>query len=152
METKDKDTVSLLNDLIRINNDRIEGYERAVDDTDDPQLKTLFKNMAEESRKFKNELLPEVIKLEGTPEEGTTASGKVFRVWMDFKAAMAAKNRKSIISSCEYGEDAALDVYKDVLSSDKLPQQYRGMITQQEMSLRQSHDRIKTLRDHVKTI
>jgi uncharacterized protein (TIGR02284 family) len=152
METNDSQTISLLNDLIRINNDRIEGYERAVNDTDDTQLKSLFHTMAQESRKFKNELLTEVIKLGGTPEENTTVSGKIFRAWMDFKAAMAGKNRKSIIASCETGEDAALDVYNDVMESGKLPQQFSTLVKQQLSALHKSHDRIKLMRDTVKSL
>jgi uncharacterized protein (TIGR02284 family) len=152
METNESQTISLLNDLIRINNDRIEGYERAVNDTDDTQLKSLFHTMAQESRKFKNELLTEVIKMGGTPEEGTTVSGKVFRAWMDFKAALAGKNRKSIIASCETGEDAALDTYQDVLESGKLPPNFTSMVKQQNSMLYKSHDRIKLMRDTVKSL
>jgi uncharacterized protein (TIGR02284 family) len=152
METKDSQTIQLLNDLIRINNDRIEGYERAVNDTDDPKLKSLFHAMAQESRKFKNELLTEVIKLGGTPEEGTTVSGKVFRTWMDFKSAIAGKDRKAIIASCEFGEDAALHTYNEVLETGKLPAQFFNMVKEQHTGLKQSHDRIKLMRDTVKSL
>ncbi|MCE3226395.1 MAG: hypothetical protein K0S32_946 [Bacteroidetes bacterium] len=152
METNESQTIKLLNDLIRINNDRIEGYERAVGDTDDPKLKSLFHTMAQESRKFKNELLTEVVKLGGTPEEGTTASGKIFRAWMDFKAAIAGKDRKSIISSCEFGEDAALETYHEVMNSGKLPAQYFHIVKEQDRNLHHSHDRIKLIRDTVKSL
>jgi uncharacterized protein (TIGR02284 family) len=152
METNDSQTISLLNDLIRINNDRIEGYERAVNDTEDPQLKSLFYSMAQESRKFKNELLGEVIKLGGSPEEGTTVSGKIFRTWMDFKSAIAGKDRKAIMSSCEFGEDAALHEYNKVLDSGKLPAHYFTLVKEQHRALHQSHDRIKLMRDTVKSL
>jgi len=152
METNDSQTISLLNDLIRTNNDRIEGYERAVTDTEDPQLKSLFHTMAQESRKFKNELLGEVLKLGGTPEEGTTGSGKIFRAWMDFKSAIAGKNRKSIISSCEFGEEAAMDMYHDVINSNKLPAHHLNIVKEQDKYLQQSHDRIKLIRDTVKSL
>jgi uncharacterized protein (TIGR02284 family) len=152
METKDNETVGLLNDLIRINNDRIEGYERATEDTDDPQLKTMFQSMAQESRKFKNELLTEVIKLEGKPEEGTTTSGKVFRTWMDFKSAVAGKDRKAILSSCEFGEDSAKETYQKVMESDKLVEPYRSIVTSQYATLKQSHDKVKAMRENSKTL
>lgn len=152
METTDSQTISLMNDLIRINNDRIEGYERAVNDTDDAKLKSLFYSMAQESRKFKNELLTEVIKLGGTPEEGTTVSGKVFRAWMDFKSAIAGKDRKAIISSCEFGEDAALHIYHEVIETGKLPAQYFAIVKEQHKALRQSHDKIKLMRETVKSL
>ena len=75
MEAVNEKTISLLNGLIEINNDRIEGYERAAKETDESDLKSLFMSMADESRGHRSELISEVIGLGGTPAEGTTASG-----------------------------------------------------------------------------
>jgi uncharacterized protein (TIGR02284 family) len=147
METTEKETVSLLNDLVIINNDRIEGYKRAADETEDVDLKSLFSGMADESRKFKAELSSEISKLGGTVEEGTKASGKFYRAWMDIKSALTGKDRKAIIASCEFGEDAALEEYEDVLKSDELSAECRSIISQQKASLQASHDKIKAMRD-----
>jgi uncharacterized protein (TIGR02284 family) len=153
METKDsQQTISLLNDLIRTNNDRTEGYEKAVKETEDTQLKSLFYSMEQESRKNKNELLTEVIKLGGTPEEGTSLSGKIFRVWMDFKSALSGKNRKAIVASCEHVEEVTLENYKEVIHSGKLPAQYLTMISEQNNTLLQSFERIKLMKDTVKSL
>lgn len=152
METNDSQTISQLNDLIRINNDRIEGYERAETDTDDNQLKSLFHTMAKESREFKNTLMGEVLKLSGTPEEGTTVTGKIFRAWMDFKAAIAGKDRKSIISSCEFGEEAAIETYHEVINSNKLPPNLLTLVKEQYNRLQQSHERIKLIKTTVKSL
>jgi uncharacterized protein (TIGR02284 family) len=152
METQSKNTVSLINDLIIINNDRIEGYERAAKETDDSQLKSIFSHMADESRQFKNELVREVVNIGGSPAEGTTTSGKVFRAWMDIKAALTGKDRTAIIASCEFGEDAALETYDGVLKSDDLSPALRSVVTRQKSSLQQSHDKIKLMRDASKNI
>jgi len=152
METINKKTVSLINDLIIINHDRIEGYERAAKETEDEQLKSLFTSIANESRKYKNELVREVVNQGGSPAEGTTTSGKVFRAWMDIKAALTGKDRKTIIASCEAGEDAALEAYEDVLKSDELLMESRGIIIRQKNSIQQSHDKIKELRDSAQTV
>lgn len=147
MSTTTKDTISLLNDLVQINNDRIEGYEKASQETNDSQLKSIFSNLAQESKKFKEELSREIIAAGGKPVEGTTTSGKFYRIWMDIKAAFAGKDRKAIIASCEFGEDAALGEYHSVLKSDDLSPNYRDLITRQEIVLKQAHDKIKFLRD-----
>jgi uncharacterized protein (TIGR02284 family) len=152
METINKKTVSLINDLIIINHDRIEGYERAAKETEDEQLKSLFTSIANESRKYKNELVREVVNQGGSPAEGTTTSGKVFRAWMDIKAALTGKDRKAIIASCESGEDAALEEYEDVLKSEELLMESRGIIIRQKNSIQQSHDKIKELRDSAQTV
>jgi uncharacterized protein (TIGR02284 family) len=152
METVNKKTVSLLNELIVINHDRIEGYEKATKETDDTQLKSLFTHLADESRQFKNELVREVVNQGGSPTEGTSTSGKIYRAWMDIKAALSGKDRKAIIASCEFGEDAALEAYEDVLKSDELSMEARGIIIRQKNSLQQSHNKVKLLRDTSKTI
>jgi uncharacterized protein (TIGR02284 family) len=152
METVNKKTVSLLNELIVINHDRIEGYEKATKETDDAQLKSLFTHMADESRQFKNELVREVVNQGGSPTEGTSTSGKIYRAWMDIKAALTARDRKAIIASCEFGEDAALEAYEDVLKSDELSMEVRGIVLRQKNSLEQSHNKVKLLRDTAKTI
>lgn len=152
METVNKKTVSLLNDLIIINHDRIEGYEKATKETEDTQLKSLFTHMADESRQFKNELVREVVNQGGSPSEGTSTAGKIYRAWMDIKAALTGKDRKAIIAACEFGEDAALEAYEHVLKSEDLLMESRGMIIRQKNGLEQSHNKIKLLRDTSKTI
>ena len=61
-----KDTekiIDVLNDLIKINNDRIEGYEKAADniDPEESTLKTLFYQLSEESRENKSKLVDECL-------------------------------------------------------------------------------------------
>src|SRR4051812_13043372 len=105
METTTKEKtekiITQLNDLVEINNDRIQGYERAIAETDDEDLTYLFTNMAAHSRSYKSDLSREILSLGGQPTEGTKNSGKLFRAWMDIKAALTGKNRKEILASCE---------------------------------------------------
>jgi uncharacterized protein (TIGR02284 family) len=67
---------------------------------------------------------------------------------MDVKATFSGKDRKAILASCEFGEDAAQKAYDSALSSDaELPTEVRQLIMDQKTSLKKSHDRIKALRD-----
>lgn len=52
----------VLNDLIEINNDRITGYERAIEELEerDADLVSLFRDMIQESRNHKVALVSEV--------------------------------------------------------------------------------------------
>jgi uncharacterized protein (TIGR02284 family) len=148
METIDNKTTEVLNDLLRINNDRIEGYERATDETPDLDLKTLFSNMSDESRKYANQLTEMIRNYGGDPAiRSTTASGKIYRVWMDVKSTFAGKDRQAVLNSCEFGEDAAQAAYRDALASDELSEESRELIREQQASLRKSHDLIKKYRD-----
>lgn len=149
MEKEKEKTIDVLNSLITINNDRIEGYETASKETEESDLKALFAQFISTSQKCKGELSREVMTLGGDVAEGTKVSGKFFRVWMDVKAALTGKDRKAILNSCEYGEDEAKDTYDKVLENDSehLNPNHISMITAQKMSLKGDHDHIKAMRD-----
>lgn len=146
---KNAKTIEVLNSLITINNDRIEGYETASKETDEFELKTLFGQFISTSQKCKQELVREVRSLGGEEAEGTTASGKFFRMWMDVKTALTGKDRRAILNSCEHGEDQALDTYAEALENDLkyLSAEQQTMIIAQNSLLKADHDRIKALRD-----
>ncbi|MBC7829284.1 MAG: PA2169 family four-helix-bundle protein [Chitinophagaceae bacterium] len=149
MATNDN-LVGVLNDLIRINNDRIEGYEKASKEAKDidVDLKAIFSRMADESRQYAAELTQEVVKLGGDPATGTTSSGKIYRAWMDVKATFTGHDRQSVLASCEFGEDAAQKAYNSALESDaEISADIRQLITNQKSSLKTSHDVIKKYRD-----
>jgi uncharacterized protein (TIGR02284 family) len=147
--TTSKETIEVLNDLVTINNDRIVGYERALEETkpEDTDLKALFTSMIDESRKIRIDLAGEVQALGGEFEAGTTASGKLYRAWMDVKAVFTGHDRHAVLSNCERGEDAAQSAYKDALADNNVPNYIRTMLEAQKSILRASHDRIKALRD-----
>ena len=148
METREI-TTEVLNDLVRINNDRVAGYERAIKELkdEDADLKELFRNMMRESQTYKMELATEISAAGADTETGTTNSGKIYRAWMDVKAAFTGHDRKSVLSNCEFGEDAAQKAYNTALSEANLPAYLHTLIAEQKQKLKQSHDRIKALRD-----
>lgn len=149
MKTNEK-TSEVLNDLIQINNDRVQGYEKAAKETapGDADLRSLFETMATESRGYVSELTRHVSISGNEPADGTTTKGKIYRTWMDVKAAFSGKDRKAILAACEYGEDAAQKAYDEALATDaELPTEIRQVITDQKARLKKSHDQIRTMRD-----
>lgn len=143
-------TAEILNDLIEINNDRVRGYEKASQETNskDADLRTLFTDLASKSRRYVNELSTYVNRTGNEPAEGTTVRGKIYRAWMDVKATFTGHDRKSILASCEFGEDAAQRAYDAALSSDAdLPADVRQVIVEEKASLDRDHDMIRSLRD-----
>jgi uncharacterized protein (TIGR02284 family) len=146
----DNELVGVLNDLIRINRDRTAGYHKAIEELkpSDIDLKTMFTNMANASIQNANELSSEVTNLGGQPASDTTQSGKLYRVWMDIRAGISARDRKSILSLCEFGEDSALKAYKLALESDaEIPADIRQLILEQKSELQTAHDLVKRYRD-----
>src|SRR5688572_17185954 len=145
-----ENAVEILNDLVKVNNDRIAGYERAISEAKDldVDLKATFEGMIRESEQYKQELETKVRECGGQVEEGTTTSGKIYRAWMDVKATFTGADRKTILSSCEFGEDAALRAYESALTAaNEMSPEVREVIHEQHRSLRTSHDLIKKYRD-----
>lgn len=150
MDTNEK-VIDALNDLIRINKDRIDGYQKAaqeIKDAADTEIKNVFFNMVNESRVYEGELRDAVISLGGKPAKDTTASGKIYRVWMDVKATFSGDDTTAALKSCEFGEDAALRAYKDALKErTSWPPGIAALVEDQRESLQASHDLIKRYRD-----
>jgi len=145
-----KDLIEVLNDLIRINHDRTDGYHKAVEELKptDIDLKTMFTNMANTSVEYANALAAEVRNLGGAPAADSTQSGKLYRVWMDIRSGISARDRKSVLALCEFGEDAALKAYNLALESDaEIPADVRQVIMEQKTALQSSHDVVKRYRD-----
>jgi uncharacterized protein (TIGR02284 family) len=142
--------IDVLNDLVKINLDRAEGYTKATDELkpSDIDLKTRFINMAAGSAQYANELKGEVAKLGGKPVNDTTQSGKVYRLWMDIRAKASAHDRRSILALCEFGEDAAQRAYEAALKADvEIPAPIKQIILNQQSSLKADHDVVKRYRD-----
>jgi uncharacterized protein (TIGR02284 family) len=142
-------TIEVLNSLITINNERIDGYETASKETLEEDLKALFSKLSSTSHKCKEKLKTEVHKLGGTPSDGSMIAGKFFRVWMDVKAALTGKDRKGILNSCEYGEDVAKKTYEKALKNDvaDLSKEVYNLIKSQYALLVADHDTVKSMRD-----
>ncbi len=144
-------TIDVLNSLIEINNDRIEGYETASKEAEEADLKTLFAQFSQTSQKCKLELVKEVVKLGGKPAEGTKTTGKLYRAWMDVKSALTGKDRKTILNSCEFGEDVAVDTYNKALkeNSADLSAEQNSLIGAQHAAIKADHNKVKSLRDAI---
>jgi uncharacterized protein (TIGR02284 family) len=152
MEHNKRKVINLLNGLVRVNNDRILGYEKAADaihDIYEVDIKTLFFKMAEESRYYRNKLSEAMHQLHGDILNDTSAAGDIFRIWMGMKAAITGNNVLGILECCEFGENQALKAYRHALQPGDIiwPQGLREMLENQYNLLRLSRDKMKRTRE-----
>ncbi|NOW97326.1 PA2169 family four-helix-bundle protein [Mucilaginibacter sp. SG564] len=145
-------TAGILNDLVQINNDRIEGYQRALKDLKDNEggLKDLFTTLIGDSHRFKIELGTEIQVLGQDIDTSTSTSGKIHRTWLDVKAAFTAHDTHDILEECEFGEDAIVKAYREALEEESLPAHLLQIVSAQLDKLLDAHDEIKALRDQVR--
>jgi uncharacterized protein (TIGR02284 family) len=94
-----ENNIEVMNDLIKVNNDRLKGYEKAAVETDnkDVDIRILFNDMAAESRNYAAQLEKHLVSIGHSPAEGSTIYGDIYRVWMDMKASFTGKDRKTIL-------------------------------------------------------
>jgi uncharacterized protein (TIGR02284 family) len=100
----------------------------------------------DQSRNLKIELGDEVQNMGVAMDDTTTASGKIYRAWMEIKDTFSGHNRLSLLQSCEHGEDAAQKAYSEALRED-IPAYLRELIAEQQKSLKATLDEIRSLRE-----
>jgi uncharacterized protein (TIGR02284 family) len=152
MEISEK-AVDVINDLIKINNDRVAGFEKAGTDLeeDNKYLVAIFNKLAGESQQYVVELTA-IAAQYGEAADGTSTSGDLHRAWIDIKATFTGSYLLAILSECERGEDAAKSAYRDALGPEnELSPELVDILQRQQRGITEGHDLIKSLRDQVET-
>jgi conserved hypothetical protein len=145
-----KETTSLLNDLIQTLRDGREGFKQAAEAVKDPQLKSLFTEYSQQRLRFATALQSQVQTLGQEPETSSSAAGALHRGWINLKSAVTGGDDHAILAECERGEDSAVEEYKKALDDDLSPSLYE-LVSRQYTDIKAAHDRIRNLRDTRKT-
>lgn len=128
-----------INELIQYNNDRVDGYEKVSAETDaiDADLRALFSKMANDSHTYRKDLASIVVRMGGKVETEGSVSASIHRAWIDFKSAVTGNDRSSILSSCEFGENAIVEAYDAVLAdTESFTTEELALISDQRNGLR----------------
>lgn len=143
-----KEIVDDLNDLVKINNDRIQGYEKAIEDTKDADLDDLFRHYIVQSQGFRSQLADHIVRIDGLAVSDATStdiSSKIHQAWIDIKSAVTGKDRNTVLSSVEFGENAAIDAYQSAIEKDHIPAYIKEDLQKQVTEIKASYDKIKSL-------
>jgi uncharacterized protein (TIGR02284 family) len=140
MKTEIRNVTQVLNGLLKINTDRIEGYQNAAGGTCESDLKTIFTSMADESKKNASALIREINK------SGGETVVMVCPVCLEGTSKFSGKHPKAIRDSCEFGIDAQT-AYLDAISFNELTTVARNMVRNQQVAMKVSFDFIKNFRE-----
>ncbi len=143
-----KEIVDDLNDLVKINNDRIQGYEKAIEDNEDAQLDDLFRHYVIQSQQFRSQLAEHIVRIDGlavSDATSTDVSSKLHRAWIDIKSAITGKDRETVLSSVEFGESAAVEAYRDAIDKDHIPAYIKEDLIKQSSELQVALEKVKGL-------
>lgn len=142
-------TVSVLNDLLNITNDRIEGFSKVEDkvwDTYSP-LKGDYDNMVSQSQNMKSELVNLIREKGGEPNNTTSTAGALHRTWIDVKNSFSGDKSESTLENVVFGENAAIDAYQDALDSGDLCPESSRVVSDQLHHLKSSYNKFSHLNE-----
>lgn len=134
-----------LHELLLFVNDRIEGYKKAVEESEDPQLQGYYKQLVSQSQRFATTLNENLRQQGGEREEGTTVKGKVYRRFMEAASAVTGHSEKTILATNIHGEMWALKAYKEALSDRTLTGLLRQEVERQHTLSQKTYDELKRL-------
>lgn len=138
------EAIEALNDLIQINNDRVEGYQRAIDEMKEANntiTSSLFERYMKDSQTNIVQLSEYITQMGGTPTDSTTFGGKLHRMWMDIKSTFAVHEKESTLLSCIFGDEAAIKAYQSALAdpSNNLPTEVSGTLKRHLLTIEATH-------------
>ncbi|MEO8909578.1 MAG: PA2169 family four-helix-bundle protein [Gemmatimonadaceae bacterium] len=144
MARDNKETVSVLNDLIQTCKDGVNGFRTAASAVKNTEAKALFTSRAQVIERSAAELQAEVRRLGGDPETTGSVAAKIHRGWIDVKATVTGKDEATIITECERGEEVAVKNYEDARKKD-LPPDVRALVERQYQGAVHNLERVRAL-------
>ena len=134
-----------LNELLYFVNDRIEGYKRAVRETQDSQLRDYYQHLVRQSQRFAGILNDHLRHDGGRPQTSTTLKGKLYRRFMAAASAFTGHDEKAILASNIHGEQWALKAYEEALDDDTLHGPLRHEVERQYAQSQKTYRELKKL-------
>src|SRR5919198_4538364 len=140
----DRSERAVLNHLIETCKDAERGFRHVAGHVTDPEMKTLFLDIASQRARFVADLLPHAQRLGGADAHDGTAVGALHRTWIDLRSAIFRGDPVAVVHEAERGEHFSRGVYEDALES-LLPPTARELVEAQYAELRQTANRLREL-------
>jgi len=153
MMTATQSIQQTLTNLLEICHDGEKAFTAAANalGADEPLLRSELMQYSYQRREFAADLQLELERAgELEPPDHGTISGTLHRGWLNLKQAVLSASRHSVLAECERGEDVAMEAYRKALASG-LPGSINDLVTVQFQAISRVHDRIRMLRDSVKS-
>jgi uncharacterized protein (TIGR02284 family) len=139
-----------LHELLLFVNDRIAGYERAVEHSQDAELRGYYKQLVSQSQQFAGQLNSYLTQAGSERETSTTAKGKLYRAFMDAGAAVTGHDEAAILAANIHGEQWALKAYVEALADPTLTGAARLEVSRQHGLSQETLKRLEKLAEKAK--
>ena len=140
----DRSERAVLNHLIETCKDAERGFRHVAAHATNPEVKSLFLDIASQRGGFAADLLPHAQRLGGARDAEGTAGAALHRTWIDLRSALTRDDQVAVVEEAERGEHFSLGVYKDALEG-MLPPTVRELVESQYEELRRTGGRLRGL-------
>ena len=142
-------SISVLNQLLSIQQERFENYEANIIETKDYDLLKSVSEFKNQCQIDKLELIEEIIQLGGLPIDETTSTKKLFYMWLDLKTLFTKTNKEDLIQTWEYNEYLSIKHFRSIIESNIQYFNFKQvqMLKNQLDTIEKNHDNLKSLGD-----
>lgn len=140
--------ISVLNDLLQITNDRINGFGKVEGKVWESysDLKGEYEKMISQTQIMKNEIINLITERGGDPNDTSSVAGNLHRAWIDVKNTLSlASNEHETLENVIFGEKHALEAYENALKSGELDEESTEVIGEQLKTLKDSYQQFSNI-------
>jgi len=148
---KNEQEVSVLNDLLHITNDRIEGFSKVEGKIWEnyPDVKPEYAKMISLSKVMKNELINLITEDGGEAQDSPSVAGAIHRTWIDVKNSFTIGGaEESTLGNVVFGEKAAIEAYQNAIDSGKLSEKSLPIVSEHLKNIKDSYNQFKGISEY----
>lgn len=143
IDTIRKEKIETLNDLIQITRDSAEFYGDAAQKVPNPELKSLFTQMAESKNGLVGAMSRDVQAEGETPAKSGTVRGAMSELYTDVRANLGDKEY-GYVAGLEASEDRLMKAFHEVVKDNSVPAPVKQTVSSYLPTIQKHHD---TMRD-----
>lgn len=142
IETIHNEKIDTLNDLIEITRDSAKFYSDAAGEVSNPQLKSLFSDMAQSKNGLVGAMSKQVRSEGAKPAESGTVRGALHKLYTDVRTRFGDTNY-GYVRELEETEDRMLKAFDNVAGDSDTPAEVRTLVNGYLPTIRQHHDMMR---------
>jgi uncharacterized protein (TIGR02284 family) len=136
--------INKINDLIRVTRDGAEFYSHAARAVENPQLKTIFNEMAESKNGLVGSMSRQIREEGAVPANTGTLTGSMRELYANLRAAVTAdKSDYAYVSELESSEDRLMKAFHEVVESNSVPQAVKQTLQAYLPTVKAHHDAMR---------
>lgn len=143
-------TVDVLNNLLQITNDRLEGFKNvdAKMISSYPKLRQEYDHAVIQSSRFRTELSSLIQEQGGDPDDNATVAGGLHRTWIDVKNSLSFNKGEATLENVLFGEKAAIKAFENAVDSGDLCPESTEVVQNQLNELKDSYRKFESLEEN----